>query len=301
MALLARGWRAGIGAAGAWARVGVVLCCGNLGCTMGQSIIVPLIALLGLLFLAAVASGLALYAAFRRSREGRWQGAVFALLADAEKCRRDERAKAADLKHAHEADSERSRDAAFDAYLRSVAVEELDAYPGIGPATVERLQAAGYTTLAILHKTPVRSITGIGPQRLATIRAAVRARLADARHAFDAGGCKQATALAQELDQLAAKYGALQSECYAKAAAADRLISELRGRAVPAAQRVTFGAWLLRTIAKRLLASRQRRTGIWVWLAQHADRPLVPPDLLSTALPDLPTYLRDAQVRKSSA
>ncbi|MFO0848761.1 MAG: TerB family tellurite resistance protein [Gemmataceae bacterium] len=100
----------------------------------------------------------------------------------------------------------------FRRHLRSVPVDALTAYPGIGPGTADRVREAGPRSLADLAGFDFRRVSGVGPARATDLRAAVRKLTAEARGRFDAGGCPEgaeyrrrvAAAQAAERDRVAA-------------------------------------------------------------------------------------------------
>src|SRR4051794_7802586 len=122
---------------------------------------------------AALVWTLLLYLQFRSSPEAQWKADVLSVLADAERCVRAESGEMDRLGADERADAGRLRDEAFESYLAAIAVGELDAYPGIGPATVGKLRDAGYDSLAVLRRARI-NIHGLGRKRLADIAAAVR-------------------------------------------------------------------------------------------------------------------------------
>jgi uncharacterized tellurite resistance protein B-like protein len=236
---------------------------------MGTFLVI-LFALLALLGLTALISGLVLYAQFRRSPERQWRAEVLGLLADAGRRSREERLEVRRLAAALDGEGQALRQEAFRDYLGEVAVEQLSAYPGIGPATVAKLRAAGYASLARLHNARLR-LPGLGPKRLADIGQATAALLREADSTFAAGRCEQARALAEDLARLRAKYDRLRARAEARTAAAEVVIERLAEPSA-AARTVTF----------------------WRWFRPISDEPLLPPEVMEAPLPDLEAALRAA-------
>jgi uncharacterized tellurite resistance protein B-like protein len=159
--------------------------------------------LLGLLVLGIVVAVLRLILRYRSSPERRWCDHVLKLMDTAHRRAQAEREamKAAGVQHAEE--DRALRDQAFRAFLSTLPVSELDAYPGIGPATVGKLRDAGYADLAALHNVPLESM-GLGQKRLADVQYAMRDLVKQAHSRFDAGACEDAQDLAVQLDLLRA-------------------------------------------------------------------------------------------------
>jgi hypothetical protein len=224
--------------------------------------------LFALLGLTALISGLVLYAQFRRSPEQRWRAEVLRLLGDAERRARAERQEVRRLAADHDGEARALRQGAFRAYLGDISVEQLAAFPGIGPATVAKLRDAGYANLARLHNARIR-LSGLGPKRLADIDRAVADLLRQADHTFAAGRCEQAGQLADDLTRLRDRYDRLRAWAEARARAADEVSDRLNEPAA-AARRVTF----------------------WRWFRPISDVPLLPQEVLESPLPDLEEALR---------
>ncbi len=79
-------------------------------------------------------------------------------------------------------------------HLKSVPLDRLAEYPGVGPGTVDRLSTAGFRRLADAERARFDGIPGIGPGRDADIRAAVARLAKEERSVFAAGGCPEAVA-----------------------------------------------------------------------------------------------------------
>src|SRR5262249_782136 len=119
------------------------------------------------------------------------------------------------------------RDRAFDQFLGSIAVEELDAYPGIGPATIAKLREGGYESLGKLSRGPVR-VAGLGGKRLADVEAAVRNLVKQAESRFQAGACPQARTLLEQLQALRAAHSERSLHARTRVEALQGLIAQLR-------------------------------------------------------------------------
>jgi hypothetical protein len=232
-------------------------------------IIVVLFALLGL---AALITGHVLYFQFCHSPEKRWRDEVLGLVADGQRHVRTEDQQLRQLRADEEATSCSAQGEAFLSYLSETPIGELEAYPGIGPGTVGKLREAGYRNLAALHRARIQ-IHGLGEKRMADIDYAVRDLVRKARATFDAGACPQARWLAQELNEITAKYDGRQASARARSKAARHFIDELEDH-MRAAQEVTF----------------------WRWLRPISEKHVVPPHLLEADLPNLDAALRAADV-----
>jgi uncharacterized tellurite resistance protein B-like protein len=159
--------------------------------------------LVGLFVLWIVVAVVRLVLRYRRSPERRWCDHVLKLMDTAHRRAQAEREamKAAGVQHADE--DRAMRDQAFHAFLGTLPVSELDAYPGIGPATVGKLRDAGYADLAALYDAPLEGM-GLGQKRLADVQYAVRNLVEQAHSRFDAGACGEAQDLAIQLELLRA-------------------------------------------------------------------------------------------------
>jgi uncharacterized tellurite resistance protein B-like protein len=79
----------------------------------------------------------------------------------------------------------------FARYLRTVPVSSLTTQPGIGPATVDKLESAGWKTIPDVRLNQLDTVPGLGTAKANEVRAAVRAVTADARARFEAGACPE--------------------------------------------------------------------------------------------------------------
>jgi uncharacterized tellurite resistance protein B-like protein len=233
--------------------------------------LVVLVALVGLAALLGWAAYV--YVQFCGSPEKRWREKVLGLVDAAGQCVRAETNLVRDLRANHDAEARSMQETAFRSYLSKIQVSELEAYPGIGRATIDKLRGAGFASLARLAAARIQ-IYGLGEKRLADIDNAVRDLLRKARSNFECKGCHEAQALVEDLEQTSAKYDTLEVRSLARTQAAKEVIGLLRHQA-DAAQGVTF----------------------WCWLRRELEQPLVPPELLNAPLPDLNTAVRAADAR----
>jgi uncharacterized tellurite resistance protein B-like protein len=99
----------------------------------------------------------------------------------------------------------------FRRHLQGIPLEQLAEYPGIGPATLDRLRQAGCRDVADVTAARFTNIEGIGPTRTRDLTAAVRSLTQAARNRFDIGACPEANEYRERLEKLRAeqKRGAL--------------------------------------------------------------------------------------------
>jgi uncharacterized tellurite resistance protein B-like protein len=162
-----------------------------------------LASLAGLVVLGATAIVLYWSALYRRSPEKRWRDRVLQALQTAQRLAASEHARMRRAGLPHDAEDAAVREQAFRSFLQGISVNELEAYPGIGPGTTTRLREAGYADLASLQAARVGA-AGLGQKRLADIKHAVRNLTRQARSRFDAGACPEARELAGRLQALQA-------------------------------------------------------------------------------------------------
>ncbi len=123
------------------------------------------------------------YRKFRRTEAYRWRNDVLgreAALRRAYRAAKD---------GGRRTDLDALREKYFAEHLRTVGVDAVAQFTGIGPGTVDRLRQAGLRTLADLIDYPFHRLPGIGPSKSADLRAAVRELVADARRRFEGGDC----------------------------------------------------------------------------------------------------------------
>ena len=133
----------------------------------------------------------------------------------------------------------------FDRYLRTVPVDLLAEFPGIGPGTVERVRGAGGRSLADLVRFPFQSVPGIGPAKARDLETAVAKLVRDARSRFDAGGCPEGVEFRRKVAALQAKEQAQVVARQRELAAVDAGIDEINSL-IADAHKVTFWNYLFR-------------------------------------------------------
>jgi hypothetical protein len=226
-----------------------------------------------LLFLTTLVSWFVFYLQFCYSVEKRWATKVLNLLHDADRCVHSENRQLRQWRTEREAKAQSLREKAFAAHLCDYSVDELEAYPGIGPGTISKLRGAGFVNLAALHRAHIR-VHGLGEKRLADINYAIRDLLRKAQSTFDRGGCRQTQALADQLKTLSAHYDRLEVQTRTRARAAEEFINRL-GKTVEYARAVTF----------------------WRWFRPISNQALIPSEVKEVPLADLETALRAAEQR----
>src|SRR5437764_6877508 len=103
------------------------------------------------ILVAAVATAIVFYVLYYLSPEKKWRARVERCMAEAENRLRAERKELKDAGVRLEKEERAIRRRAADTFLRSLSVAELEAYPGIGPGTVSKLQSAGFINLETLQ------------------------------------------------------------------------------------------------------------------------------------------------------
>jgi hypothetical protein len=240
-------------------------------------LLIILAVLLGLIVLTTLVSGLIVYFQFARSPEKRWKDQVAGLWANAQRRAWAERDELSRLGPARVAKLGALESEAVHAYLAEIAVDELEAYPGIGPATVSKLRTAGYANLAALRNARL-GIPGLGQKRTSDIYRAIRDLAKKAETNFAAQTCSPAQALAERRARLTAEYDALEARARSRAVAVQRVLTSLQKQAA-AARQVTFWRWLRPKLGERLL----------------------PPEIMAAALPDLATAVHAANAAVAQA
>jgi uncharacterized tellurite resistance protein B-like protein len=210
-----------------------------------------------------------IYLPYLRSPERRWGRGVLNAYRAAQRQVSLEARECEQLGQRQQAEVRALAEKAFREFLTSISANELSAYPGIGPATVARLEQNGYTDLAKLARTTIRA-QGLGEKRLADVVIAVRQLVHEADRRFQAGACREAQDLAADKERVALRYKELGMRAESRHAAAAEAVRQLEKPAT-FARRVTF--W----------------RSFW-----RGPDVVVPPDLLQSPLPDLPTALRMA-------
>jgi len=120
----------------------------------------------------------------------------------------------------------------FTRYLRTIPVSALGTQPGIGPATVDKLQSVGWQTLTDVRPNALDTLPGLGPAKAAEVRAAVKKVTADARGRFDAGACPEGVEFRKRAAEMAATERAKDDERLRQASAIDEAIAKLDRLAV---------------------------------------------------------------------
>ncbi len=227
--------------------------------------------LLVILFaIVMVATGIILCLPYSRSPEKRWRDTMLRAYQTAQRQAMAEQAEVQRLRNKQRAEKKALVQEAFARFLASISVNELEAYPGIGPATVDRLKQAGYKNLAKLQNAWIR-IHGLGEKRLADVNSALRQLTRQAESRFRAGACQDSHELEIQLQQLGAKYAELECRAQARAKGAAEVVRQL-DKPVALARQVTF----------------------WKYFWKDAQV-LVPPELLHRALPDLRNAVTTAE------
>jgi uncharacterized tellurite resistance protein B-like protein len=194
--------------------------------------------LLLLAALAVVITGLYFIMPYWRSPEKRWKNAVFRAHRTA---KRQFSAETAQLRHLDkqcEAERQSLSQEAFSHFLANISVSELDAYPGIGPATIDRLRQAGFQTLARLQTNRIQ-VRGIGAKRRADVTTAVGMLIRQAESRFQSGAWPGSQALQLRLQELLEKYAEIKSGAQARADVAESAIRQLE-EPLAVARRVTL-------------------------------------------------------------
>src|SRR5271154_5448017 len=88
---------------------------------------------------------------FRLSATRRWRDQVLALEQQARRLAATEQSEMAALPARREREERDQQEQARRAYVDTLAVDELEAFPGIGPATVAKIRQAGFATVGALQ------------------------------------------------------------------------------------------------------------------------------------------------------
>lgn len=120
----------------------------------------------------------------------------------------------------------------FTRFLRTIPVSALSTQPGIGPATVDKLQTAGWQTLPDVRSNALDTLPGLGPAKAAEVRAAMKKVMADARGRFDAGACPEGVEFRKRSAELAATERAKDDDRQRQVVAIDEAIAKLDRLAV---------------------------------------------------------------------
>jgi hypothetical protein len=220
-----------------------------------------LTALLALLT-ACLGAGTVLYLPFARSPEKQWRDRVRRLLTAA---RRQIAIEGRTLQQSTarlQAEEVTLRDRAWITFLDTVSVEQLDDYPGIGPATLAKLRSAGFTTLSMFQHSRLH-LPGLGAKRLADIDRAVRELTQQCRSRFTAGACPESQELAERLKTLRSNFQEREAQARARLQAAEAFSKSLGP-----------------------LADLSEAVTVWnYWRSPRGT--LVPAEIINVPLPDL--------------
>jgi hypothetical protein len=212
----------------------------------------PLVLSIALLCLLGTGLGV-LYGRYQASPAGRWRNQVLAAERLAKQLREQAASEAGSLPARRHRQQRELREQAFSSYLAATGVEELEAFTGIGPATVAKLRQSGYPNLAAMRNPHVH-VPGLGEKRLADIAAAVAEFLRQAEERFASESVPQAQALASALRQLSLKEERLSVRARARANAADEALRQMEP-AVAVARRISFARYLWTATDKLLPAA----------------------------------------------
>jgi uncharacterized tellurite resistance protein B-like protein len=150
--------------------------------------------------------------------------------------------------------AEQLADDYFRRHLDTISLDQLAEFPGIGPATLDRLRQAGCRQLAHVTTVSVERIPGIGRARAKDLGAAVKNLVGAARSRFDAGACPEAQEYRHQVSQLHADERAQAHMREQKLAALDVALQETRALA-DMARPVTFWAYVVNQDIPDLTAS----------------------------------------------
>jgi hypothetical protein len=233
--------------------------------------------IVGLLVLFVAGTLLYAYFLYRRSPEKQWCNRVTQMMAAAQRRAAAERQELQRVGVKNEATEKNVRERAFHTFLTSLSVEQLDPYPGIGPATIAKLRDAGYPNLALLQSGPIQ-VSGLGEKRLGDVKRAVRDLVKQARSRFDAGACREAQELASQLQVLRASATEHGFRAHARLRAAENVVAQLQP-----------------------LADLARHYSFSEHVQAVAKKEGFPPQLLELALPDLERTIVAADERAKAA
>lgn len=118
-------------------------------------------------------------------------------------------------------------DELFTRYLRTVPMSALATQPGIGPATVDKLESAGWKAIPDVKLNQLDGLPGLGRAKAAEVRTAVRQVTTDARSRFDAGACPEGVEFRRRAAELATVAQAEDAERVRQVAAIDAALTRL--------------------------------------------------------------------------
>ncbi|HZU38436.1 MAG TPA: hypothetical protein VFA18_21100, partial [Gemmataceae bacterium] len=223
----------------------------------------------GVLAAACLGTGGYLYYEYARSPQKAWRNRVLGQLKQARSTLMAEKARLKRLAEQQAAEEQAAHDQALSKLLRSISVDELAAYSGIGPGTVGKLRTYGVTDLARLRNMHVH-IPGLGEKRLTDITTAANDLIRSSKQRFDNGSNPEGAGYRAALLQLQAKYERMTTQADQRARAASGVVEKLQ-RLAP--------------LAERINCIRYHLVG---------GSALVPADVMNQPWPDLDSALRTA-------
>src|SRR5262245_4779030 len=232
--------------------------------------------LLGVVASAIVATTIYLCVPYWRSPEKRWRDRVLRAYHAAQRQVSAEASEMKRLTEHRQRDEQALTEKALQRFLAGISVSELEAYPGIGPATVSRLQQEGFTTVAKLENARIR-VHGLGAKRLSDISNAVRQLRRESISRFNSGACAESHEVSVRLRQLAVEYEETQCRARARAKGAAEVARQME-KPVGVARQVTF----------------------WKYFWKDAQV-VVSPELLRLELPDLRAAMDSAEQKAGTA
>jgi uncharacterized tellurite resistance protein B-like protein len=218
---------------------------------------------------------LTIYLPYRRCPEKAWSRVVLSAYQAARTQVSVEAGELEQLVPRRQAEEHALAELAFERFLGSISVSELEAYPGIGPATIDRLRQRGYADLAKLNGGTIR-VPGLGEKRATDVVSAVQQLTRDAESRFRSGACLQAQDLATALDRLALRHETQVKRAEARLSGAVNVARQLE-KSASVARQVTF----------------------WRYFWKGSEI-VVPPELRRLPLPDLEVAIRGAEQRAHS-
>jgi hypothetical protein len=238
------------------------------------SIVVGVVLLLGLV----LAIGWAVLSfKFQHRPEKQWKDRACAALARAQTCCAELSSALVNLDRQWQDERRHLPGQHFAQMLAATAIDELEEFPGIGPATVDRLRHAGHGNMAQLLRVDLHAIDGLDKRRLADVEQARKTLLQQLRQRIDHGDCPEAQTLAATLAQRQRDMDRQKQVASARLQAAERTRAELQSLVNQAAL-VTFPAYLM-----------------------GGGAPLLPPVLVQAAIPDVDAAMAAAEKEAAPA
>jgi hypothetical protein len=220
--------------------------------------------------LFALLSWAIIYTHYWQTPQRRWRNKVLRLATETRRRAQSERNFLRRLDASQERERKNLRHESLLAFLSSISLNELEVFPGIGPATIGKLSQAGYANLASLQHADIH-VSGIGRKRLTDIDRAVQELTWQARARIAAGACTEAQTLRTSLDALRSKYDNLKFLPQARLKAAEAVAEKL-DELIPLARQLRF---------------------LNYWRKNWND--IVPSDILQSELPDLVGIIHPAE------